>query len=441
MIFHQDVINEDSDGEELIKTVSSSPPNDTVQPHWPIARLGDACDIIMGQSPPSETYNREGQGIPFLQGKAEFTDIHPIPIIYCTKPHKIASQGSVLMSVRAPVGDCNIADRKYAIGRGLASISLKHGDNWFLFYTLCHKKMELKAQGTGSTFEAINSTVLANFSLSFPPIAEQQAIAQVLQAVQETIQARRREIELEREQKTALMVYLFTHGTYNEPTKQSNVGEIPESWEVVKLRNLCANDQGILQTGPFGSQLHATDYQERGIPVINPTHLGMNTIAEEHLPLISEEDAARLSRHSLAEGDILLSRRGDFNRYAYIDRDHATWLCGTGSLLIRLRNPSINNYFLSVYIGSTVVQNYLADNAIGSTMPNLNTRILENLPVILPSISEQCEIAEGLRACGDKIIALEHELTLLEEFFQALLEELMTGRLSTLPLIEKEHIA
>ncbi len=277
---------------------------------------------------------------------------------------------------------------------------------------------------------------LAQFEFAFPPLPEQRAIAHILQTVQNAIQARRKELQLERERKAALMQHLFTHGTRGEATKQTEIGEMPERWDVVQLGDLCENDLGFIQTGPFGSQLHASDYRDYGVPVVNPTHLGINTIVEDHLPLISQENADGLAKHYLAEGDILISRRGDFSRYSYITEKQVGWLCGTGCLLIRLSNPKVDNRFLSISIGSENIQQYFAQNATGLIMPNLNTKILERLTLALPSIDEQKEIAHTIDACDSKIAALEKEITLQEELFRALLEELMTGRLSTLPLIE-----
>ena len=203
--------------------------------HWEIARLGDVCNIIMGQSPPSTTYNDEGVGMPFLQGKAEFTELFPVPTKYCTKRLRVSPKGSVLMSVRAPVGDVNLGDREYIIGRGLTSISLKHGNNRFLFYLLLHSKKEIEAKGYGSTFKSINKTTINDFQIALPPFPEQRAIAHVLQTIQEAKAARQRELALERERKAALMDYLFSYGTKGEPRKQTEIGEIPESWEVVEL--------------------------------------------------------------------------------------------------------------------------------------------------------------------------------------------------------------
>ena len=216
--------------------------------HWEMVRLGDVCHIIMGQSPPSATYNDEGEGMPFLQGKAEFTELFPVPTKYCTKQLRVSPKGSVLMSVRAPVGDVNLGDREYIIGRGLASISLKHGNNRFLFYLLLHNKKGIEAKGYGSTFKSINKAAVNDFQVVLLPLPEQRAIAHILQTIQEAKAARQRELTLERERKAALMDHLFSHGTKGESRKQTEIGEIPKSWEVVKLENVCTFTTGKLNS-------------------------------------------------------------------------------------------------------------------------------------------------------------------------------------------------
>lgn len=224
---------------------------DALPDGWRVAWLGTISDITMGQSPPSEEYNSDGKGLPFLQGKADFTEFSPSPTKYCTRPLKVARQGSVLISVRAPVGDVNLADRDYIIGRGLGSISLREGDNHFLFYLLLYCKERISSLGSGTTFQQINRTTLDNFPIQLPSLPEQRAIAHALRAVQEAKGARRRELALERERKAALMHHLFTHGTRGEPTRQTEIGEMPESWEVVELGEVCQEDLGLIQTGPY----------------------------------------------------------------------------------------------------------------------------------------------------------------------------------------------
>ena len=105
---------------------------DNIPKHWQLKKLGEVCQIIMGQSPPSTTYNKNGIGLPFFQGKAEFTELYPIAEKWCNAPNKIAEPNDILLSVRAPVGTTNIANIKCCIGRGLAAIRY---DNYkYVFY-------------------------------------------------------------------------------------------------------------------------------------------------------------------------------------------------------------------------------------------------------------------------------------------------------------------
>ena len=111
---------------------------------WEVVRLGekDYFEVIMGQSPPSSSYNEEGVGMPFLQGSAEFGTLHPSTQKFTDNPKKIGPKGSILISVRAPVGDVNIADRDYCIGRGLAAIKTVQGkvSNIYVFYLISYFK-------------------------------------------------------------------------------------------------------------------------------------------------------------------------------------------------------------------------------------------------------------------------------------------------------------
>lgn len=137
--------------------------------------LGEICTIVMGQSPPSSAYNSKQEGLPFFQGKAEFTELHPVAVKWCTESNKIAEENDVLVSVRAPVGSTNIADQKCCIGRGLAALRYIRQYK-FVFYFLRYIAKKLDEQGTGTTFRAISGDVLRNYPVNFPPLPEQRAI-------------------------------------------------------------------------------------------------------------------------------------------------------------------------------------------------------------------------------------------------------------------------
>src|SRR5690348_4170869 len=125
---------------------------------WKCVNLGEECTIIMGQSPPSTTYNNDGIGLPFFQGKAEFTELHPTVKKWCNAPNKIAEPNDILLSVRAPVGTTNIANKKCCIGRGLAAI--RYENYKYIFYFLRSRQQELDSKGTGTTFRAISGETL-----------------------------------------------------------------------------------------------------------------------------------------------------------------------------------------------------------------------------------------------------------------------------------------
>ena len=144
-------------------------------------RLDDIADITMGQSPLSQSYNIDKKGLPFYQGKTEFGDIYiKEPIIYCNSPIKIAEKNDILMSVRAPVGDVNIATQRSCIGRGLVSIRAKKVDYLYLFYLLKEQKIKIEKMGVGSTFKAINKNNISSLQIPIVEMSKQYRIKKYL---------------------------------------------------------------------------------------------------------------------------------------------------------------------------------------------------------------------------------------------------------------------
>ena len=159
--------------------------------------LKDACSIIMGQSPDSKSYNNIGEGLPFYQGNADFGDVHPNTRVWCASPIRIAKEGDILISVRAPIGAMNIASTRCCIGRGLAALRPNEGfDNRFLFYALQGMVDQLVEQGTGSTFKAIGKSVLENAELSYYALAEQAKIVSELNKLSKAIAIKKTQLTL-----------------------------------------------------------------------------------------------------------------------------------------------------------------------------------------------------------------------------------------------------
>ncbi len=148
---------------------------------WEVVRLGRVSEVIMGQSPPSSSYNENGEGLPFFQGKADFGNWYPKVTKYTNEPKKVAEEGDILFTVRAPVGEMNFCNQKCCIGRGISAIRNKDRiDRFYLYYLLTYFRLKLENLSQGSIFDAINSKELKNFLLALPTIEEQRDIVSVL---------------------------------------------------------------------------------------------------------------------------------------------------------------------------------------------------------------------------------------------------------------------
>jgi len=150
-----------------------------------VKTFADCCELEMGQSPPSSTYNTTGQGMPFYQGKTEFGEKYPTTKNYCSEPIKKAKKGDILMSVRAPVGDVNIAKEDCCIGRGLCAIRSKGIDREYLFQFLKANKNVIAAMGQGSTFQAINKSQIVKISIPIPEEKTQLKFREAAQLVEQ----------------------------------------------------------------------------------------------------------------------------------------------------------------------------------------------------------------------------------------------------------------
>lgn len=162
-----------------------------------------------------------------------------------------------------------------------------------------------------------------------------------------------------------------------------------------------------IQTGPFGSQLHASDYVEHGIPSIMPQDIINNRINDTSIARIKAEDAERLKKYLVQKGDIVYSRRGDVERHALVSDLEAGWLCGTGCLRVRVDAEQADPEFIHYYLSMEESCAWIRHNAHGTTMPNLNTTILGECPINLPDVTTQRQIASILSAIDRKIIVNE----------------------------------
>ena len=191
------------------------------------------------------------------------------------------------------------------------------------------------------------------------------------------------------------------------------------NWKHVSLGEISVN----IQTGPFGSQLHQSDYSEKGTPVVMPKDLISGHISEESIARVSDDHVERLSRHKIEVGDILYSRRGDVGRCAFASETEAGWLCGTGCLRVTIDSRKANPKFVFYQLLKADTIGWVEKHAVGSTMLNLNTSILSSVPIDLPSHDKQNHIVGVLSAYDDLIENNQKQIKLLEEAAQRLYKE------------------
>ena len=195
---------------------------------------------------------------------------------------------------------------------------------------------------------------------------------------------------------------------------------LPHDWEVTTLGSASARGGGGIQTGPFGSQLHASDYVSAGIPAVMPKDIGDNRIEERDIARITPDDAKRLDRYLVRPGDILYSRRGDVGKRALVRMSQAGWLCGTGCLRVRFGEGGVDPRYASYYLGHPLVRKWIVRHAHGATMPNLNTSILSACPFVIPSAGAQRVIAHVLGTLDEKIELNRRMNATLEAMVRAL---------------------
>ena len=191
------------------------------------------------------------------------------------------------------------------------------------------------------------------------------------------------------------------------------------SWEKVTLGDISSN----IQTGPFGSQLHQSDYSKEGTPVVMPKDLVNGHISEASIARVSEDHVNRLTRHKIEAGDIIYSRRGDVGRCAFATEAEQGWLCGTGCLRVTIDRNKANPKFVFYQLQKAETVGWVEQHAVGATMLNLNTSILSSVPIEMPSLVEQ-EVFVGILSAYDGLIENnQKQIKLLEEAAQRLYKE------------------
>ena len=373
---------------------------------WKVVKLKEICTINMGQSPESSSYNQIGDGIPFYQGNADFGELNPITRFYCTKPTKIAAKGDILLSVRAPIGALNIASDTCCIGRGLAAISPrgKITETKYLFYVLKHKNPELNHKGTGSTFKAINKQSLSQLQCPLPPLEIQQSIYKTLDAVQELLALRRQQLaELDN------LIKSTFYDMFGDPVVND------KGWEIKSLGHLLEDIRYGTSTPPR--------FSDSGYCFVRATNIKSGRIIDTEMKFISENEAERISKCRLQDGDLIIVRSGvNSGDTCVIDEIFAGQFAGY-DLIITPNKALLNSIYLNELINTNYMSQVVKPLTRRAAQPHLNAEQVKNLPIVLPIVDLQNKFAIKVKRIEEQKYIVKKAIEETQYLFDSLMSE------------------
>lgn len=413
---------------------------------WEVVRLGEHCSKIGSGSTPrgGESVYQES-GVSLIRSQNVYNGSFATDgLAYLDEEHAdqlkgvTVESGDVLLNITGDsvARSCRVPDEVLParVNQHVAIIRPKpeQFDSRFVGYFFISPFMQdtmLSLAGGGGTRKALTKEMIGRFEVPCPPQPAQVRIADILSAYDDLIENNRRRMALLEEAARQLYREWFVRLRFPGHEHTRITDGVPKGWERKPLVELCMEGDGI-QTGPFGSQLHQSDYSEDGVPVVMPKDLIGYRISIESIARIPEELANRLGRHRTELGDTVYGRRGDIGRRAFIGRRQAGWFCGTGCLRIRPDGAAINPRYLFDTLGSPDTAGTIANRAKGATMPNLNSTVLRSVPILVGTRRLQDLYAEHVEPFTEMIELLDDENKKLRAARDLLLPRLMTGQIT-----------
>ena len=369
--------------------------------------LKDICQIIAGQSPPSDSYNQEQDGMPFFQGKADFGDLYPTVRYWCNAPKKLSKADDILFSLRAPVGPTNINNIDACIGRGLAAIRCENVQLKYLLHYLRGNEHKIAALGTGSTFKAITIGTLKDLEIPLPPLEEQKKIAAILDAADEYRQKTKALIDKYDQLTQSLFLDMF--------------GELLQTRSnIITLEELCGK-------GKYGSGASAIQFDESLPRYVRITDINDSGDLNDKKMSPSEFD----EQYILRKNDLLFARTGATVGKTYLYKESDGELIYAG-YLIKFNIPKPYNALFFFHFTKTNYYKSWVDNQQNVVaQPNINAKQYGNeLEIPLPPIKLQNLFAERVAQIEKQKQQAEASLVKAEELFNSLLQKAFKGELT-----------
>ena len=408
---------------------------------WENRTLGDLAQVEMGQSPPSEYVSDQmGTGVAFLQGNAEFTDVYPMPRLWCRRPAKMSAAGDALISVRAPVGAINRADRAYCIGRGLAAVRFRSLYPDFGFHALGHRAPVLRNVAQGTTFEAVGGYELRALSFSVPPPAEQRRIAEILDTLDEGIRATEQVIAKLQQVKQGLLHDLLTrgideHGELRDPGrhpeqfKDSPLGLVPRDWIVQSVEELLADVDPAMRSGPFGSALLKDELVSAGVPLLGIDNVHVERFVREFTRFVTLRKAGELSRYRVRPQDVMITIMGTVGRCALVPDDIGEALSSKHVWTLTFDQTRYSPYLACLQFNyAPWVLAHFGQDEQGGIMSAIRSETLRTTQLPVPPPDEQRRIVSVLSDLDQRLASEALDADKLRTLKHGLMDDLLTGR-------------
>ena len=391
---------------------------------WEVSTVGHEFEVKLGKMLDAE--RNVGVPKPYLGNKAvqwDRIDISALPTVPLSRAdiEKYRLQeGDLLVCEGGEVGRCAIWDApidECYYQKALHRLRPLRGFNSRVMAALLRHWSDaglLANYVTQTSIAHLPREKFMEVPMPVPPAAEQRAIAGALSDMDSLLAGLDRLIAKKRDLKQAAMQQLLTG--------QTRLPGFQGEWEEKQLGDVCA-----FRTGPFGSALHKSDYISDGVPLVNPMHIVEGTIIPTRDMTVTVYAAHRLSEFLLREGDVIIGRRGDMGRCAVVRPSQHGWLCGTGSLIVRVVRDAVPE-FIQRILSSRQVITAIENSSVGTTMTNLNQGVLRQLSLRLPEPSEQAAIASVLSDMDAELTALEARRDKTRVLKQAMMQELLTGK-------------
>ena len=403
---------------------------------WEWSTLGESCNIVLGQSPSSDTYNSEGIGLPFYQGKTEFGDLYPMPEKWCSSPKKLAEKDDILISVRAPVGPTNLCPEKSCIGRGLAALRPKNMPIKYFLHYLRYIEKEWDSKATGTTFKAITGDVLRNQEIPLAPLPEQERIVNRIEELLSDLDAgvaamERVQFGLQRYKASVLKV--ACEGKLFESKELESSDELPVGWRWTTLESIALKRKHAISSGPFGSALGTKDYQESGVPVLRGQNIKNGKFNLDKLVYVSEQKAQELIRSTAIPGDLVVVAVGSSGQPAIVPDYLPRAILSQNCNKITLDNDVVLSSYILLVMQTDFAKSQLAERTTDTARPFLSLTNLKKTIIPLPPLDEQrrivAEVERRLSVVGEVESAVEVGLVRAGRLRQSVLRSAFEGRL------------